>query len=112
MDHFFLSLLHRDDELGDTGVGVPQFMEVEDDVHTGGAVEANTIALQVVEELADQDAGVHRDRGAQILAPRLVNFVHNEITLPHLNYVDVALVSCVCRPLVLHDVGFQGAVCW
>ena len=78
-------------------------MEAEDNVYRSRAVEASTVALQVVEECVDGKVGVEGARGAKRLVPRLVNVVQDELMRPHLDRADTALVLCPRCPLMLHD---------
>ena len=77
---FFLGLLHVDDELGHAGVGLPQFVEAEDELHPRGLVQAGAVFLEVIEVCSDQDAGVKHPGDAQLLDPCRFNVGQDEVS--------------------------------
>ena len=69
-NRILLRFLHIYDELADAQVGLPHFVEAEDEFDTHGPVKAGTILLRVAENRADADSGVEGSRDAQLLDPR------------------------------------------
>ena len=106
----FLGLFHVDNELGHTWVGLPRFVEAEDDLHPCGPVKAGSVLLDVAEDCYDRDAGVKRPGDAQLLDSRRFDVGQYEVARIHLNCVDVALVGHPGCPDVFHPAHFGETV--
>ena len=103
---FFPGLFHVDNELGHTWVGIPQYVEAEDELHPRGPVKAGAFLLEVVEDCSDRDAGVKLTRDVQLLDPRRFDVGQDEVARNHLNCADVALVGHPSCPAVFHPAHF------
>ena len=99
---FLLCLLHVDDELCHAWVGLPQFVEADDDFYPRGPVQAGAVLIEVIKDCSDPDAGVKRLRDAQLLDPRRFNVGQDEVLSTYLNCADAALVGCSVWQAVLH----------
>ena len=106
----FLGIFHVDNELGHTWVGLPQFVEAEDELHPHGPVYAGAVLLEVVEDCSDRDAGVKRPGDAQLLDPRRFDVRQDKVVHTHLNFVDAALVGRPSCSAVFHPAHFGDTV--
>ena len=76
---FFLGILHVDDELGHTWVGLPQFVGAKDEFYPRRPVQARAVLLKVVKDCPDRDAVVKRPGDAQLLDPRRFDVGQDEV---------------------------------
>ena len=91
-------------------VGLPQFVEAEDEFHARGPVGADSILLEVVKDRADRNDGVEGAGDAYILDPHQTNVGQDEFARPHLDGMDAALVGRPRRPAVLEAAHHRHAV--
>ena len=102
MHLFFLGLIHVDDELGHAWVGLPQFVEAEDEFYPRGPVQDGAVLLEVVEDCSDRDAGVKRPGDAQLLDPRRFDNCQDKFSSTYLDCMNAALVGRPSCQAVLH----------
>ena len=75
----FLGLLHVDDKLGHAWVGLPQFVEAEDEFYPRGPVQAGAVLLEVVEDC------LYRDVGVNVLGT-LISWIHVDLKLARMRF--------------------------
>ena len=74
-------------------IGLPQFVEAEDEFYPHGPVQAGALLLEVIEDGSDQDAGVKRPGDAQLLDPRQLDVGQDEVLRTYLDCANEALVG-------------------
>ena len=99
---FLLSVLHVDDELIDTRVAVPLFVQAKDEFHAREAVKASTEFSNMIEEILWRDGGEENVRVMQLLNPRCFDVGDDQVARANFHCTDPVLVVCSCLPYMFH----------
>ena len=97
-----MGILHVDNKLCHTGVGLLQVVEAEYKFYPRGPVQAGAVLLEVIEDCSYQDSGVKRPGDAQLLDPRRFDVGQDEVLRTYLDCANAALVGRPGYPAVIH----------